>query len=206
LPAAAGLAALAHPTIALIYQHGRFSAADTSNTALCLQAYTVGLAGYAAIRVLVPCFYALGLPRTPLRISLIGIAVNLALNLLNAKVLGFGPAGLALIASSVALINFTQLFIALRGKVDLGATGPWAAFLARCIGAAALCGAVAWGLNHLVEMETQSRLLRAGGLAGAVGVSVLIYFGAAQVLRLQESAEAWAMIRRRLPGGRALAR
>ncbi len=202
LPAAAGLAALAHPTIALIYQHGRFSAADTGNTALCLQAYTVGLAGYAAIRVLVPCFYALGLPRTPLRISLIGIGVNLALNLLNAKVLGFGPAGLALITSSVALINFTQLFIALRGKVDLGAVGPWASFLARCIGAAALCGVAAWGLNHLVEVESQNRILRAAGLAAAVGVSVLIYFGAAQVLRLQESAEAWAMIRRRLPGGR----
>jgi putative peptidoglycan lipid II flippase len=166
----------------------------------------VGLAGYAAIRVLVPCFYALGLPRTPLRISLIGIGVNLTLNLHNARELGFGPAGLALITSSVALINFTQLFIALRGKVDLGAIGPWASFLARCTGAAALCGAAAWGLNHLVEIESQSRILRAGGLAVAVGVSVLIYFGAARVLRLQESAEAWAMIRRRLPGGRALSR
>ena len=65
LPAAAGLAALAHPIIALIYQHGRFSAHDTDQTALALQAYAVGLAGYAAIKVLVPCFYALGAPRPP---------------------------------------------------------------------------------------------------------------------------------------------
>ena len=60
LPAAAGLAALAHPLIGLIYQHGRFSARDTEQTALALQAYAIGLAGYAAIKVLVPCFYALG--------------------------------------------------------------------------------------------------------------------------------------------------
>jgi putative peptidoglycan lipid II flippase len=204
LPAAAGLAALATPIIAMIYQHGRFSAHDTSQTALCLQAYAVGLAAYAAIRVLVPCFYALGLPRTPLRISLIGIGVNLVLNLLNAKVLGFGPAGLALINSLVVTINFCQLFIALRGRVDLGAGLPWAMFLIRCAAAAAMCGGVAWGLNHLVEDATPSRLLRVLGLGGTVGVSVIAYFGAARVLRLDESGEAWRMIRRRLPGGRQL--
>jgi putative peptidoglycan lipid II flippase len=204
LPAAAGLAALATPIIAMIYQHGRFSAHDTSQTALCLQAYAVGLAAYAAIRVLVPCFYALGLPRTPLRISLIGIAVNLALNVLNATVLGFGPAGLALITSSVAVINFCQLFIALRTRADLGAIGPWASFLIRCALAALLCGAAAWGLNHVIEMETTSRLLRAAGLGGAVTLSVLAYFITARLLRLEESGEAWRMIRRRLPGGRQL--
>ena len=41
------------------------------------RAYALGLAGYAAIKVLTPCFYALNLPRTPLRISLIAIGVNL---------------------------------------------------------------------------------------------------------------------------------
>ena len=43
LPAAAGLAALAYPIIEMIYQHGRFSAFDTGQTALALQAYAVGL-------------------------------------------------------------------------------------------------------------------------------------------------------------------
>ena len=87
--------------IGLIYQHGHFSARDTSQTALVLQAYAVGLAGYAAIKVLTPCFYALNLPRTPLRISLVAIGVNLALNLANANVFGLGVAGLAM-ANSLA--------------------------------------------------------------------------------------------------------
>jgi putative peptidoglycan lipid II flippase len=201
LPAAAGLAALAHPVIALIYQHGRFSAHDTDQTALVLQAYAVGLAGYTAIRVLVPCFYALGLPRTPLRISLIGIGLNLAFNLVNWR-MGIGVVGLALITSAVALINFAQLFLALRGRVDLGGAGAWLLFLIRCAAAAALCGAVAWGVNHLAQTAFAGRLLRAAGLFVAVGVSVAVYFGAARVLRLQESADAWRMIRRRLPGAR----
>ena len=49
IPAAVGLAALASPIIALIYQHGHFSAHDTAETALALQAYAIGLAGYAAL-------------------------------------------------------------------------------------------------------------------------------------------------------------
>ena len=65
IPASAGLAALAYPIIEMIYQHGRFSAFDTGQTALALQAYAVGLAGYATIRILTPCFYALTLPKDP---------------------------------------------------------------------------------------------------------------------------------------------
>ncbi len=200
LPASAGLGFLARPIIALIYQHGRFSAHDTAQTALALQAYSVGLAAYAAIRVLTPCFYALGLPKTPLRVSLIGIAINLALNLFNARVLGLGHAGLALITSAVAVINFLQLMTALSGRVDLGGLSQWSGFLARCAAAAGLCGAAAWGINHLAEAATPNGLWRAVGLAAAIGVSVPVYFVAAQVLRLDESAEAWRMIRRRLPG------
>ena len=204
LPAAAGLAVLAHPIIALIYQHGRFSARDTDQTALALQAYAAGLAGYAAIKVLVPCFYALGQPRTPLRISLIGIAVNLVLNLIAFEILHLGHAGLALTTSAVALINVAQLAAALHKKIDLGGAGEWTIYLVKCALAAAACALVAWGANHLAETSLHSGLLRAFGLAGAVALGVAAYFGAARLLGLQESGDAWRMIVRRLPGrGRA---
>jgi putative peptidoglycan lipid II flippase len=202
LPAAAGLAFLARPIIGLIYQHGHFTAHDTAQTALALQAYAVGLAGYAAIKVLTPCFYALGQPRTPLRISLIGIALNLGLNLLNARVLGFGHAGLALITSVVALVNFLQLMTALGSRVDIGGLRQWGLFLLRCLAAALICGLTAWSVNHLIESFGKGLLVEAAGLAGAIAISVPVYFGAARLLRLDESAQAWAMIRRRLPGGR----
>ncbi len=203
LPAAAGLAALAQPIIALIYQHGRFSAHDTQQTALALQAYAVGLAGYAAIKVLVPCFYALGAPRTPLRISLIGIGLNLALNLLNARVLGLGHAGLALITSIVALVNFAQLMAALGKRVEIGDARQWALFLARCLAAAALSAGAAWGVDHLVEASVHDSVLRAAGLFTAIGAGVAAYFAAARLLRLEESGEAWRMLMRRLPVRRA---
>ena len=203
LPASVGLAVLASPIIAVIYQHGRFSAYDTAQTALALQAYSLGLAGYAAIKVLTPCFYALGLPRTPLRISLVGIAVNLVFNILNVKVLGLGHAGLALATSVVALVNFLQLMEALSRRVDIGGLRQWTLFLLRCSVAAAVCGAVAWGVNHLVETATTNRPWRAAGLAVAIGASVPVYFGAARLLRLDESVQAWRTLRRRIPWARS---
>ena len=201
LPAAAGLAALAYPIIELIYQHGRFSAFDTGQTALALEAYAVGLSGYAAIKILAPCFYALGLPKVPLRISLIGIAVNLALNLMNTRVFHLGHAGLALTTSCVALVNVAQLYFALRKRVDLGALGTLASFLLRCLLASAICGAIAWGLYHVVEVSAVSRLLRAGGLGCAIAAGGGAYFLATRLMRLEESEQAWRMIARRLPGG-----
>lgn len=120
LPASVGLILLAGPVIGLIYQRGAFTAADTARTAMALQAYACGLAPYAAIKILSPAFYALGLPRVPLRISLIGIVLNLGLNSLFVFVLHWQVAGLALSTALVAIINLIQLMVALRHPL-----GPW---------------------------------------------------------------------------------
>ena len=196
LPAAAGLAALAEPIISLIYQHGRFSAHDTRETALALQAYAVGLAGYATITVLRPCFYALNLPRIPLRVSLIGIGLNLALNFLNMQVFGLGHVGLALTTSLVATINMAQLAWALHKRVELGEASGWAGFIARCMVAAAVSGGFAWGAHHLLAIWGLGNFL---SLGPAIVLGIAGYFGAAWLLGLSESGEAWRMIRRRIP-------
>src|SRR5687767_2375137 len=56
IPAACGLIVLGEPIIALIYEGGRFKPFDTNMTAWALSAYSIGLAGYAAIKVLSPSF------------------------------------------------------------------------------------------------------------------------------------------------------
>jgi putative peptidoglycan lipid II flippase len=198
LPAAVGLAVLAEPVIAVIYQHGRFSAHDTHQTAMALQAYVVGLSGYAAIMVLRPCFYALGLPRIPLRVALIGIGVNLVLNFLNMQVFHFAHVGLALVTAAVAMVNMGQLFAALGKRVDLGGAAGWVAYLGRVFLATAACGALAWAADHFSHQAGLPRIL---ALACGVGAGGVGYFAVAWLLRLEETAEAWRLIRRRLPLG-----
>jgi len=118
IPSACGLVVLGRPIISLIYERGRFTAVDTEQTAGALAFYAIGLAGYAAIKVLAPAFYALNDARTPMTISLISIVTNYTCNHLLIRELGFGHRGLALSTSLVALFNFLALFLLLRRKIE----------------------------------------------------------------------------------------
>lgn len=58
VPASVGMAALAEPTIGLLYERGRFDAADTASVSTLLAAYSAGLLGYATYFVLVRASYS----------------------------------------------------------------------------------------------------------------------------------------------------
>src|SRR5262249_16335922 len=128
IPAAAGRARFGGPVIGLIYQRGGFTASDTVQAARALAGYAVGLAGYAGIKVVAPAFFALNDARTPMRVSLLSIVVNLALNWLFVRVLGFGALGLALSTSAVAIANCGILLMMLRQRL-----GPFGAGLGGAI-------------------------------------------------------------------------
>ena len=65
VPATVGLIALGVPVVQLIFERGSFTPEDTAATAAALLFYAPGLAGYSAVRIAVPCFYALGSSVTP---------------------------------------------------------------------------------------------------------------------------------------------
>jgi len=174
LPAAAGLALFAVPVIGLIYEHGRFTPADTTAAAQALAADTAGLAGYAGIKVLAPAFYALDDARTPMLVSLVSIGVNYVLNWTLVRRLGFGHVGLALSTSAVALGNFALLYVVLRRRVGpLGRRLPVA--LVRIALAAAVMAAVAGGLDFVVA----AHLPPAGALRHALRLAVAMPVAAA---------------------------
>jgi putative peptidoglycan lipid II flippase len=128
IPSAFGLVALGRPIIGLIYERGEFDAFDTNMTAVALAAYSIGLAGYAAIKVLAPAFYALDDAKTPMYVSLASILVHVPASfglmqlLSNVGVTaerpnGFGHAGVALATSIVALVNFGALAFLMRRRI-----------------------------------------------------------------------------------------
>src|SRR5205823_6548797 len=69
IPASVGLIVLAEPIISVLYQHGRFGARETAESAAALRFYAIGLCGYAALKVLVNAFYALDRRKTPMVVS-----------------------------------------------------------------------------------------------------------------------------------------
>ena len=222
LPASIGLAVVAQPVIALIYQHGNFTPHATTETALALQAYTIGLAGYSGIKILVPCFYAMQPPRpdragapgfragfsdfvrnvllfTPSRVSLIGIALNLALCALLFFYFHLGQVGLALATGFVAILNFLQLVYAIQKQIDLGRPADWLSFFVRVSVAAFACGFVAWlGETFMLPAFAAHRVISGALLCAVIAGAGGIYFLLTTLLGLPESLELSAFVRRKL--------
>jgi putative peptidoglycan lipid II flippase len=196
VPATVGLMVLAPEIIGLIYEHGRFSASDTARTAAALRAYAIGLSGYAAIKVLAPCFYALDRPRTPLRVSLAGIGINLVMNLILIKVFHLGHVGLATTTGCLALINFIQLAVYLRRDVSYGNAGMWMRYAGSIVLAALACVVVAWGVRTGLGRPDAGVVWQAITLTAAIGGGGGAYLLAAVLLKVDETRILIARLRR----------
>lgn len=198
LPAAAGLAALAPELVRLLFEHGAFTPFSTAQTAAALRAYAIGLAGYASLKVLVPCFHALNLPRIPLRVNLTAIGVNLALNALLVLVFDFGHVGVAAATAGVILANVAQLAARLHRETPLGSGRDWGRLAVGAGGGSLLAGAAAWAVARALapqlgpSLAGQALLLIAASAAGAA-----LYGGVTLVCGLPEPRLALDALRRR---------
>src|SRR2546426_3126848 len=149
IPSAIGLAMLASPIISVIYQHGRFTAEMTRQTAGALQFYAIGLVSAAVLKVLTPAFYAIGKRNTPMVVSFLAIGANLFLNWLFTFRLGWGHRGLAFSTSLVATINFLLLYALMRRHTRRLETRQMLIALAKICVAGALLALVCWAANYL---------------------------------------------------------
>ena len=151
VPATIGLVVLAHPIVALLFERGQFTAADTAATAGALVVYAVGLTGYSVVKIASPTFYALGDSRTPVLVSVLSVLTNAALNILFVR--EFGYRGLALGTSLTALLNAGLLMLLLRRRLGGLHVRHLASVLVRVAIAGAIMGAAAWGLDRGLQMR-----------------------------------------------------
>lgn len=196
IPASVGLFLMAQPIIGLIYQHGAFTANDTAFTAVALQAYTIGLASYACTKVIIPAFYALDLTRIPLRVSLVGIALNIGLNAFFMYYMKLGLVGLPLATSLVALINLTELGWALHHRLEGLELKSLGFFVLRLGLASAAMGTVVWFLKPFC-LDHGGLFLRTTSLFSVVSMGVVVFILACLVLQLQEMQQLFQRLKKR---------
>ncbi len=194
VPASVGMIALAKPIVSLLYERGKFTAADTNSVAAILTAYGVGLLGYAAYFILVRSFYSRQNTRTPalLNAGLLMLYIALAYTLSSVMKLP----GVALAFSGAYSILALGLLAAMRREIKRLDGRRLALSLVKILVAGAAMYAVARiGISFT---GTGAGLLdRAGILALVGGISVAAYLGVAVLLRTEELKSAVSLIRRR---------
>lgn len=199
IPSACGLIVLGEPIISLIYEGGNFHSVDTQMTSWALSAYSIGLAGYAAIKVLSPSFYALDDARTPMYVSIASIAVHAPTSFGMMYLLstvgvtperpdGFGHVGVALATSTVALVNFCALTFLMRRKIGrINGRDIVVSFLKIAIASAAMSVVCYFSYGYLADLFVQKTfLVRSIEAFVPIGLGGLTFLGVAKLLRVQE--------------------
>lgn len=187
VPSSVGLVVLGQSIIGAIYQHGKFQLYDTQQTALALSFYAIGLAGYSALKVVTPAFYALRDSRTPMVISLCSILINYLAASSMIQLGGLRHAGLALSTSLVALFNFLALFWILRRRVHgIYGRNLLSSFL-KILAASLVMGAAVLCSSHFVAAWLGiGRLARIADLALSIPLGLAVYYAAVRLMKITE--------------------
>jgi len=184
-PAAVAMLVFAGPMTATIFGKGGGSGMhDVEMVSYALMAYSWGLLGFSLVKVLAPGYFARQDTRTPVRIALIALAVNMALNVgvvLPAHYLGF-PIPHILLATSTCISAAINTFLLWRGLVKLGVYKPkcgWGALLTRILFAnAAMAGLLWWMSGDLATWLAEPLLARVLHLTVCIVAAAALYFAA----------------------------
>lgn len=180
LPATAGLFALAVPIVALLFEHGEFTSADTATTALVLRVYLIGLPFAAVDQMLVFASYA---RKDTWRPALVGV-ISIIIYSITAVLL-LRPLGLLslMVADSLKHVVHTALMIlVLRRQIGGLAGHGIGRTIAKSSAAALLVGVAAAGAANLVTgwldmaaLPGKLLVVLAGGAAGVLAYGFMVY-------------------------------
>ncbi|HSD75392.1 MAG TPA: murein biosynthesis integral membrane protein MurJ [Steroidobacteraceae bacterium] len=179
-PAAVALLVLAGPLITTIYGYGEFTDRDVRMTTYALMMYALGLLGFSMVKVLAPGYFARQDPRTPVRVGMISLGVNIGFNVLVVLPLALSgfPAPHVLLAFSTgmgAVVNSTLLYRGLRRAGVYHAAPGWRKFALQVLVANIVMGIALWwlggGLDSWLAYGSWQRAQRLG-LCVLAGVAV----------------------------------
>jgi putative peptidoglycan lipid II flippase len=192
VPATFGLVTLAEPIVRLLFEHGRFSAADTVSTAAALRWYAIGLLGYASVRIVSPVFYAIRQSKVPVIVSLCTIGLSIVVNVALVRVMGFR--GLALGTSLAVLANGAALLLLLHRKLNGIEHRRLAHTFIKTVVAATMMALVSFAVERLLMRAvpgpgTVAQVVR---LFPSIAAGMAALAAAAKLLRIREFDDAVA--------------
>ena len=197
LPAMIGLIVLRQPILNLLFQRGAFTAHSTEMTAQALLYYSLGLAGFAGVRIIVPAFYSLQDTKTPVKVALVTLVTNGVLGALLMHPLKHG--GLALATSLAAGMNFALLVFLLRKKMGKIGLGKIVRSFFKSLGASAVMGVVALLISQQGEwVQTGITPEKIGLLGGSITAAIAVYGATSYFLGSEELQLVLQGIRNRL--------
>jgi len=184
VPATVGLIILSFPIINTLWERGEFVRTTTEGTSLALIYYSVGLCAFAGTKVLVSAFYSLQDTKTPMKIGIYSMLLNVTLAIILMGPLKHG--GIALATSLSSIFNAVALVFILRKRLGRMGGRSIVSSLVQLTVAVTLMAAGVYFVNAWWFDPQASLIQRIGILLGEIGLGVVIYTCASWLMKNKE--------------------
>ena len=185
IPAMAGLIALREPIVNMLFQRGKFDYAATIGTSQALLFYSLGIWAMVGVRIVTVSFYSMQDTRTPVKVAVIALLMNIILSLIF-----LGPlqhSGLALANAIASSVNFTALFFMLRKKLGRVEGRKIAASFIKISTASAVTGLMGWFIiRGDIWMESGKIIEKASAMTGVIALYIAVYILIMYLFRSEE--------------------
>jgi putative peptidoglycan lipid II flippase len=196
LPATAGLIVLGDPLVRVIYQHGAFTAGDTAATSVILGAFAAGLFAFVGMQIITPAFYALKLPKEPIRGGVVALTSNLIFTVILALLLKGPGVALAISISTTCTLGYL-LHRLRRAAGPIGFRRIAVAGVRFGCASAVLAALLVPARAALERYVPAATLPQAAALLAVVAAAIPIYVLLAYLFRAREVREIIYIILRR---------
>ncbi len=182
IPAAVGLVVLAEPLCASLFQRGKFTAEDTRMVAMAVSAMSIGIPAFMLSKVLLPAFYSRQDTKTPMKVAVWTVFLNVALIAAFVSILRwlhspYAHAGIALATAFAGIFNAAALAWCLRRENVFHPESGWTSWLLRIGLACALMATVVLLIRwHVGDWRVLGSLMRFVWLAVAIAAGGGAYF------------------------------
>ncbi len=192
LPFSIGSVVYSDEIVQIIFERGAFDTVATGLTQGAYRYYSIGMACTALNLLITSIYYSLKDTKRPMHFAMIGVVVNIGVNLL--LVGKMQHCGLALATSCAAICNFIFLYFGLRHYHDIEAIRDW-----RKIGKIAGAAIIAVGVSYIVyrvitALVWMPRMVYFGV---AVFIAVVVYYALLKGLKIEELEIITAIIKRK---------
>ena len=197
IPAMVALIVLRVPIISVLFQRGEFDALSTILTAQALLFYAVGLWAFSIIRVIVSVFYSLQDTKTPVKVAVIALTVNIIMGIILMFPLKHG--GLALATSIASAVNAVMLFILLRKQIGPFLEKEFYASFLKVTVASLIMGVVILVITCAFGFSTEQPFTdRSMILALAIFAGLAVFVAASLAMKSREMVETVRIVGRKL--------
>ena len=202
IPSTVLMIVLRVPIIQLLLQHGHFSSTATREVSALLAFYALGIAAWSAQAIVARAFYSLQDTTTPFVVGTVVTVVFVGLNWTLIHVIGYP--GLALATTIAATLNVSLLLYYLRRKAGgIGAKRIVVSVL-KVLAASLVMGLGAWITLHVLQHRfvitsgtAHLKVVAAIEVLAPLAVGMTLFLILAKLLKIEETATAWNMIKRR---------